>query len=245
VARAETPLRVDHSGERMRVDGSLREWSGAHFTLLGGSGDTTLRYALATADGGLYIGADVRDDQLARSPGVGPRQDAIVLTLAMPDQDGALHSTEIWLHPGELGRSRAEAGLRAGRGSLHAEPKLKVVEGPRDQDEPGYVLEAFIPWSLVDFSEIWEQGRGALRLEDVDAGNKAPIVLQSASAEPLKGMPRLALGVGQKDFLGSFLSSQNLIGVEPRYDIRGNVYGDAAPERVLLVDRFVMVYGPG
>ena len=38
VPAAAQPLRVDRSAERMRVDGALREWKGAHFSTLG-SGD--------------------------------------------------------------------------------------------------------------------------------------------------------------------------------------------------------------
>lgn len=245
LARAETPLRVDVSAERMRVDGSLREWKGARFTTLGAQPGPEVRFALATADGGLYVGAEVHDAQVVRTKGVGGRQDALVLTLAMPDASGGFRSTEIWLHPGVAGKSKAEAGLRTGSGAPRSEPRIKVVEGPREQGAEGFVLEAFVPWSLVQGAEIWEQGRGALRFENVDAKGGAPARIATSERSLPKDMPRLALGQGHNDFLGSFLSSQSLVGVEPRYDLRGNVHGDAAPERVVIVDRFVVVYGPG
>jgi hypothetical protein len=41
------------------------------------------------------------------------------------------------------------------------------------------------------------------------------------------------------------LKEHDLIGVTPRYDLRANVSGDARPERVLVIDRYVAVYGPG
>jgi hypothetical protein len=244
LARAETPLRVDASAERMRVDGSLREWQGARFTTLGAPPGPEVRFALATADGGLYLGADVHDTQVVRTKGVGGRQDALVLTLAMPDAQGGFRSTEIWLHPGVAGKSKAEAGLRTGSGAPRSEPRIKVVEGPREGGAEGFVLEAFVPWSLVQGAEIWEQGRGALRFENVD-DKGAPTRLATSQRSQPKELPRLVLGVGHNDFLGSFLSSQGLAGVEPRYDLRGNVHGDGAPERVVIVDRFVVVYGPG
>jgi hypothetical protein len=241
--RADTPLRVDQSGERMRVDGALREWQGARFATLG-SGDPTLRYALATADGGLYLAAEVNDTQLVRTKGMGGRQDALVLALSLPDAKGRWSAQEVWLHAGESGRSKAEGGLRVGNGSPRLEAKITVVEGPRDKGQPGYVLEAFVPWTLIEGAELWEQARGALRYEDVDESGR-PTVIETASAAKPGAMPRLAMGVGQKDFFGGFLSSQNMTGVEPRFDFRGNVHGDAVPERVILVDRFVLVYGPG
>ncbi len=241
--RADAPLRVDESGERMRVDGALREWQGARFATLG-SGDPALRYALATADGGLYLAVEVSDSQLTRTKGVGGRQDALVLTLALPDTKGRWSAQEVWLHAGESGRSKAEAGLRVGGGSPKSEPKIQVVEGPRDKGQPGYVLEAFVPWSSVRGAEIWEQARGALRYEDSDGGKGKATIIETASSKNPAAMPRLVMGVGQKDFLGGFLRSQNLVGVEPRFDFRGNVYGDGALERVVLVDRFVLVYGP-
>jgi len=225
------------------VDGALREWQGARFGSVGAK-DPGLRYALATADGGLYIAAEVSDAALVRAKGVGGRQDALVLSLAMPDLKGRWTTQEVWLHAGQTGRSKAEAGLRVGGGNPKPAPAIQVVEGPREQGEPGYVLEAFVPWSVIAGAELWEQARGALRYEDVD-GSGRPTVIETASAAKAGAMPRLVMGVGQKDFLGSFLSSQNLTGVEPRYDFRGNVYGDSAPERVVLVDRFVLVYGPG
>ncbi len=226
----------------MRVDGALREWKGARFSELRGTGDESLRYALAVADGGLYIAAEVSDAELVRSKGVGGRQDAVVLTLAMPDVRGQWASTEIWLHPGRSGVSKSVAGLKRGSSALKEEAKISVVEGPRDGGQPGYVIEAFVPWSLVSESEIWEMGRGALRYEDYDQGGR-PSVLASSQAKP-DALPRLRLGEGHQDFLGSFLSSQNLTGIEPRFDFRGNVHGDASSERVVLVDRFVVVYGP-
>ena len=51
------------------------------------------------------------------------------------------------------------------------------------------------------------------------------------------------LGTGQNDFLWSFASSRGLTGAEPRYDLRGNVSGDGEPERVAILDKYVVVYG--
>jgi hypothetical protein len=238
-------LRIDQSGERMRVDGALREWKGARFVTLGTGSDASARFALATADGGLYLGAEIEDEQLVRAAGVGARQDALVLTLVMPDSGADVpdvRATELWLHAGQRGQ-KAAAGLAREGQAPKPEPRIKVVEGPRDAGQ-GYVIEAFVPWSLIPNSEIWEQGRAALRYEDVDEGTKVESVARSAPATRASELPRIVLGEGQGDLLGAFLSSRELAGVEPRFDFRGNVYGGRAPERVVIVDRFVVMYGP-
>ena len=237
-ARAE-PLRIDASAERMRVDGALREWRGARFSELGSGDDGSLQYAFASADGGLYLAAEVRDERLV----TGPKGDALVLLLAMPD-GSTWHSSELWLYPGEAGRSKASASVRVGD-KLKPETRVQVVEGPRAKGG-GYVIEAFVPWSLVRGAEIWEQGRGALRFVDVDAAAAAPErTLASAQAKSAGELPRLALGVGQNDLLGSFMADKKLSGVEPRYDFRANVAADPRPERVVIIGDFVVVYGPG
>jgi hypothetical protein len=234
------PLRVDQSAERMRVDGALGEWKGAHFAQLGDGDDASLRYALASTDGAFYLAAEIADDQLVLKDEVGPGQDALVLSLALPDAAGALRVSEVWLHPGRAGKQAAKASVQGFSGSA----KVQVVEGPRARG-PGYVIEALVPFASLGGAELWEQGRASLRFEDVDrAGQKPEITLASASGKPAD-WPRIALGVGQNDFLGSFLSEKSLSGVEPRFDQRANVAGDATLERVLIVDKYVLVYGKG
>jgi len=238
VAAQAIPLRIDASAERMRVDGALKEWKGARFTELGDGGDdASLRFALATADDGLYVGVEVRDDRLV----TGEQGDSVMITLQMPDADDWLTS-ELVLLPGEAGKSAARGLLRLENRPPKPEPRMQVVEGPRDTGK-GYVLEAFVPWAVVRGAEIWEQGRGNLRFADVDDKR---VEITITSARPVSGaLPRLVLGEGQRDLLGSFAQTKRLIGVEPRYDFRANVSGDAQPERIAIVDRYVVVYGPG
>jgi hypothetical protein len=244
-----TPLRIDATGERMRVDGALKEWKGARFSELGSGDDTSLRFALATADQGLYIAAELRDAELV----TGDQGDALVLTIQMPDGD-ALVTSELTLLPGEAGKSQARAlfaagtslpGKKAARAAGRAakpEPSVLVVEGPRDSG-PGYVIEAFMPWKLVRGAEIWEQGRASLRLVDVDGPRDSDSIATALAQDGT--LPRFLLGQGNQDLLGSFVQEHDLIGVTPRYDLRANVSGDARQERVVVIDRYVAVYGPG
>jgi hypothetical protein len=231
------PLRIDASAERMRVDGALKEWKGARFTELGEGDDASLRFALATADDGLYVGIELRDERLVS----GDKGDSVVITLQMPDADDWLTS-ELVLLPGQAGKTAARGLLGFGGRAPKPEPRMQVVEGPREEGA-GYVIEAFVPWSLVRGAEIWEQGRGNLRFADVD---DTRVELTIMTARSVSGaLPRLVLGEGQRDLLGSFAQQRRMIGVEPRYDFRANVSGDAQPERIAILDRYVVVYGPG
>lgn len=238
-AQTAQPLRIDVTAERMRVDGMLNEWKGARFAELGTGDDASVRYALAVANAGLYLGAEVRDERLV----TGDHGDALVLSLSLPEalpKAGWL-SSEISLLPGEPG-IKARALIKSGGQAAKLAPGIEVVEGPR-KSGAGYVIEAFIPWAQVSGAELWEQGRGVLRFVDVD-GKGDGCTLATASGKAAE-MPRLALGSGHTDLLGSFMEAHQLVGTEPRYDFRANVAGDSRPERVLIIDRYVVVYGPG
>jgi len=236
-------LRVDRSAEKMRGDGSLREWKGARFAHLGEQPGRKLSYALASTDAGLYVAADVDDDVLVREKQVGAGQDAIVLSLALLDERGQSPLTEIWLHPGETSRSHASGAIAHGKQRPKSESDIQVVEGPREAGS-GYVVEAFVPWTLLGGAALWEQGRAMLRFEDVDAKGKAASAIATVSGSSAAQWPRIVLGTGQNDPLGAFMQSQGLSGLEPRADLRGNVSGDASPERVVLIQKYVVVYGP-
>lgn len=241
-ARAE-PLRVDRSGETLKVDGMLREWRGAHFTMLGEREDGRVRYALATTDAGLYLGAEVHDERRI----LGLSGDALILTLALPVGAGPLVPWELSLYPGDTGQA-AHAMLSEGKRAPRVAPRVEVVEGPRDAGQ-GYVIEAFVPTAALGEAAtwgdaLWEQARGSLRFRDVDERGKTTVVETESGKDP-GALPRIALGQGQRDLLGSFLAAKHLGQVEPRYDFRADVAGDARLERVAVVDRYVVVYGPG
>jgi hypothetical protein len=234
LAHAE-PLRIDRSQEKMRVDGALLEWRGAHFRELGSGDDTRLRFAAASVDGGLYLGIELYDDTLVTGG------DVVVLTLAMP-KDKGVDVSEVWLYPGQ-GSVRARALLARNGAAPQAESQIQIVEGPLAHGA-GCVVEAFVPWAVIAGSEGWRDGRGALRWLDVD-GKGAPSTLRSDPETRPAQQPRLALGFGQEDLLGSFLSEHDLVGVPPRYDFREDVAGDARKERVVIIGQYVVVFGPG
>ncbi|HEY6881041.1 MAG TPA: hypothetical protein VI299_23610, partial [Polyangiales bacterium] len=237
IALAE-PLRIERSQEKMKVDGALLEWRGATFRELGSGGDARVRFALASVEGGLYLGAEVYDDVLV----TGEQGDAIVLTLVLPRDDKAVDTSELWLYPGR-GSERARALVALNGAAPRAEPQVPVVEGPLSRGM-GYVVEAFVPWRAIVGGARWQEARGGLRFVDRDGG-KDQSVVRSDAHERASELPPLALAIGQQDMLGSFLSDHDLIGVPPRFDFHDNVAGDERRERVVILGQYVVVFGPG
>lgn len=242
-AAAQVALPITEAGEgaAIRVDGALREWRGVRFLDVGEGADASMRIALAYDGGGLYVGADVRDDRFVRG------EDAIVLTLALPRARGeALDGVEVWLRAGEPGRSAGSVAI----GALGRRPSdasgAQIVEAPA---RGGYTLEAFVPWRAIPGSERWQEGRGTVRLRDVDQAAHPTVESEPALApvEPahLERLPSLAPSGGESAAFQSFLASRSLEGARPAHDLRGDVGADGRPERVSIVDRFLVVTGAG
>lgn len=241
-AHAQAGLRV-HQIDNIRVDGSIRDWRGAHFAEVGRGNDASMRFAVGSDSRGLYIAAEVRDDRIVRTPSPGAREDAVILTLSIPR--GRRRSiSEIYLYAGVSGRSAGSAGLASGLGGRpHALSGARVVEGPRRRGR-GYVIEAFIPFSRIPNGSRWQDARGTIRLRDVDRETHAEVESEPAYVPTDALVPLLPAG-GARGALSQFLTQQGIEAARPRFDLRGNVAGDRRPEQVFLVERFVVVTGEG
>ncbi|WP_053233860.1 hypothetical protein [Sandaracinus amylolyticus] len=243
-AQVALPITEVGEGASLRVDGSLREWRDVRFLDVGEGSDASMRVALAYDGGGLYVGAEVRDERLIRTASPGTDEDAVVVTLAMPRGRG-FDGVEIWLWAGETGRSAARVGV-GGLGRPGNARGAQIVEGP---SRGGYVVEAFIPWNAIPGSARWQEGRGSVRLRDVDSAARPEVESEPTFAAVdrahLELLPTLAPSGGQTAAFESFLASRQLEGARPAHDLRGDVGGDAQPERVSIVDRFLVVTGPG
>lgn len=245
---AQVGLRVeDLSRSTVRVDGSVREWRGVRFAQVGDGNDASMRYALGFDRNGLYVAAQVADERIVRQARPGPENDCVVLTLAMRAGRG-YRGHELAFFPGVAGRTAAAATIgpigRAGRPIRGAQ----VVEGPRSGG-PGYELEAFVPWRSIPGGNDWQRGRGAISLRDVDSEARPVVESEpgSADVEPtaLERLPELMATGGERAVLQSFLQGRGLEGTQPRFDLRGDVAGDNQRERVVVVGRSVVVFGPG
>jgi len=248
IAAAQAGIRVHEIAEDgVRVDGSLRDWRRLRMAELGDGDDASARFVLGYDRQGLYFAAAVRDDRLVRTRHPGVREDALILTVAVPQGNG-YRGTEIWLYAGVAGRQAASAAAGPVGGVPRPVSGVRVVEGPLDTGS-GYVLEAHIPWAVIGGSTNWQSGRAALRLRDVDSEARPVVESEPAtavvSARDLDRLPMIEATGGEADMLRTFLREESLEGTRPRYDLRGDVAGDGRAERVLVVDHFVLVTGEG
>ncbi len=228
----------------IRVDGMLRDWRRAPRITLGRGDDASMRFVLGYTADGMYLAASVKDERLIRD-GLSKVQDAVVITLATPGRRG-FQATEIYVFPGRPGEAAAVAS-----GNLRAR-RLRPVRGAQAVEavgQDGYELEAFVPWSAFAGGRRWQEGRIAVRLQDVDREARPEIENQPATARVdganLERLPQVRTSGGQDNVLRRFLASQDMDAARPQHDLRGDVSGDNRPERVVLVGRYVVVFGPG
>lgn len=237
--------------DRIRVDGAVGDWRGIRFSELGDGDDGSMSFALGYDDQGLYLAAVVDDDRLVRTAHPGVKEDAVVFTLAVPTDRGGWSGSEVWLYAGIAGRQAASASLARVGGKPRRLRGVQVVEGPAE-GERGYVLEAYVPWKRVPGGRHWRRGKGCIRLRDVDRASrsrrlvKKEVVWAGLDPRRLRRLPLLqADGVTRTDPLKAFLRSRGLVGIPPRFDLRGDVCGDRRRERVSLVSRYAVVTGNG
>lgn len=221
----------------IRVDGALGEWRGQRFVEVGDDPNSSFELLLAHDDEALYVGARVFDDRLVRTARPGKRDDALVLTLSLPGADGRYRDSDVWLHPGEMGRRAA--AVRLGSRALD---KAKLVEGPFDGDGDGYVLEARIPWSSLPGGRDWQLCRARVRLHDVDGASPArgPASATRAGRRP---WPAIRFAGGASEAFAAFRVDRALSATTPRFDGVSNVAGDARLERIVVLGKYVLVLG--
>lgn len=241
-AAAQAGIRV-YEVEQVRVDGALGDWRAATFAEVGVGDDASMRFALGADANGLYLAAEVRDDRLIRTASPGVREDAVILSLAIPD-GRATRVSDLYVFAGVTGRSAGSAGIadRIG-GPPRPLPGARVVEGPRPRGS-GYVVEAFIPFSRIPGGARWDSARATVRLRDVDREARPEVEAEPALV-PTSALIPLMAGGGAGGALEQFLASRGMEAARPSHDLSGDVAGDARPERVFVVDRFVLVSGPG
>lgn len=242
---AQIGIRVHEVAEGgVRVDGMLRDWRAIPKVGVGRGRDASMEVALGYDGGGLYVAADVADERLIREERPSRDQDAVVVVIATPQRRG-YRASEIWLYPGTQHTAGAAAVGPLG-GRPRAARGARVVER---RGEGGYELEAFIPWSQIPGGRRWEDGRAAVRLNDVDSAARPEVENAPATAtidrRHLERLPEIRPTGGENAVLARFLSQRGITGATPRHAERADVCGDRRRERVVQVERFVVVYGAG
>lgn len=239
-ARADLPMFLVKPQE-IKIDGVLRDWGGTPFnrlssTIEGSPGGVNVRAALAYDDRHIYVGATVVDPKLVRTDRYGAKEDHAELVLSFPDergQYGRVYEVKLFAgKPGEVAGRVQAVGLGAVQGA-------ELVEAPaRD----GYTFEAKVPWTLFPPAATNRlKIRAAIRYYDGD-GRSITTVIGTSPKGRAADMPMLALAPDQSVQQG-LVRDKSIVGA-PSVDVIADVAGDAMKERVLLYDRYVVVYGP-
>jgi len=220
------------------VDGDPGEWRGIRAKRLGacgerqgpwnGTDDASVRFAIAHDADRIYVAARVSDDDLQAG------RDAVTLYVGF--SGGRVHAIEA--SPGD-GRRAATVKVDG-----HAARGGEAVEMATDV---GWNIEASIPWEAMpearrDRTDL----RAAFVLEDADAGQGGVLRISSASGDARRHANLAPLWLSdQEATLQAFLAEQGLRGKWPTFEASGNVAGDDLRERFLVVDTFLVVFGPG
>jgi hypothetical protein len=246
-ARAQVGLRIQRVNEgSVRVDGMLRDWRGVPRASVGQGADASMRFALGYDDSGLYLAAEVKDERHVRTNDFTPDEDAVVVTLAFPTR-GGFETNELFFFAGEEGRRAGAVSIGApGARRLRRIADARIVER---SVAGGYEVEAFVPWTRIAGASAREEARVAVRLRDVDSEARPTVEAEPATAtlDPRHPelLPSFVPAGGEHDAIAGFLDRQGIPGRRPRFDLRGDVQGDGRPERVVVVDRYALVLGPG
>lgn len=226
---------------RVRVDGWLVEWGSEGFGRVGADPAGRARVALAPADRGLYIAVSVDDDHIVRTGRPSEAEDAIVVTFGVPDAEGAVRATDIWLYAGVVDQTAASLSI-GGPGNAGAAPReSSIVEMPtRD----GYDLEAFVPWSALPGRD-YARAHVGVRLHDADRPGAAPRDIASVTPWPAdaSALPRVTGTAGELFPLTTFLRQRNARLADVEVDLRANFVGSPVEERLVAVNGVFAVFG--
>src|SRR4051812_8927818 len=153
-------------GEKVRIDGDLREWPNKMTelgdTLSGTAGaDPRAAVTIGYDDLNLYVVLKISDKRIVRSAAAGANEDHATLSLAFP-RGRELNTYEVELYPGNPGKVAGVVKLKGAPLS-----SAKIVEAP---STGGLHVEAQIPWSAFPDADKVRVGlRAAVTYTDVDA----------------------------------------------------------------------------
>ena len=244
VGRAQVGLQVHEIAEDgLRIDGSLRDWRHIRMIPVGEGRDASMRFAVGYDRSNFYLAARVRDERLIRSASPSPSEDAVIVTFATK-RGRRFVATDLFVFAGLAGTVAGSAAI----GPLGGRPRgIRGAEVIEAAEDGGYTVEARIP--LRQLPRRWQQGRISVRLRDIDSEARPEVESEPAFAavnrRNLERLPQVRPTGGQQAVIARFFASQNIGAAEPDHDLRGNVCGDRRPERVVLVEHYLMVLGEG
>jgi len=225
-------------GEKVRVDGDLREWPNKMTELgdtLTGSGGSDPRAAVTIGydEANLYVVLKIFDKRIVRSAAAGPNEDHATLSLAFP-RGREFNTYELELYPGNPGKV---GGLVKLKGA--AVTGAKIVEAP---SEGGLHVEAQIPWTAFpDAAKVRVGLRAAVSYTDADGSGSISGVISSATGRSGRALPPLLLEA--EEGLESQLLKPKGLSNAAR-EAFGNVSGDGMYERVAVFGNSWAIVGP-
>lgn len=222
-------------GEKIRIDGELREWPSAMTPLsetLRGAG-LSARTVVGYDDKNLYLVLRVADQRIARTAAAGPHEDHATLLIAFPKGRGYLtHAVEVY--PGKPGRLPAVVRVD-GKNAFGA----KAVE---QLTRHGLQLEAQLPWSLFSEAAKTRVGlRAAVRYSDADEPGTTRNLVATSRGEA--GTRLGALRLEAEQGLTPLLRGRGLSDI-PAREAYGDLSGDAMLERVAVFGPLLTISGP-
>lgn len=225
------------AGQRISVDGMLREWPGKLDPLKSQADSPSENTALVGYDERfLYLAAQLDDDTLIRTPAGGQGEDRLVLSLYVPglaDARGTTH--EITVYPGVPGKMPALVKVDGRKDS-----GSNAVEAPSGN---GISLEARIPWTSLAGTEHVRIGlRGVVTYFDASALGRIRAVTATGRGKG-RDMPALTTAP-ETGIIQSLLRPKGLP-TTPSREVYGDLTGTGGAEKVALYGHFLSIVGPG
>ena len=222
-------------GEKIRIDGDLREWP-LRMTKLGevrrGSA-LEARTVIGYDDTNIYLALRVADKRVARTKAAGEQEDHATLHLAFPKGHGYV-TYSIDIYPGQPGKLPALVRVNG-----------KTVKGAKAVENPALgelLLEALVPWSAFPESNRTRVGlRAAVSYANADTPGSIKTIVSTSNERQGRGLGALFLEGEQG--LGTLLRDNGLSDL-PAREAYGDLSGDGMLERAALFGRFFTITGP-
>jgi hypothetical protein len=175
-----------------------------------------------------------------------------VWTLAASDEPTTVFAHEIAITDGKKKLSNA-VRVSAKEIEVSVEPASGWDAATFKEPRPSDAEALLFPWGTVKSRTFrFEKGKFAMASEVAQAGSAASGAASASATkqDPLpRDVPTPDVKKGSdlsKQLLEAYLKEQGLpAGTKPRFDLEVNVDGDAKPERVVMVGRDILVFGPG
>jgi hypothetical protein len=223
-------------GEKIRVDGDLREWP-AKLTILGETREGAAleaRTVVGYDDANLYLALRVSDKRVARTAAAKQSEDHATLTIAFPRGHGNYSTYEVDVFPGDPGKLPALVKL-GGKSVAGA----KAVENPVEKE---LLLEAQIPWATFPEAARTRVGlRASVSYTNADSPGSIKSVISTASGKSGRALGPLLLEAEQG--LADLVRDNGLPDA-PAREVYGNLSGDGMFERVAVFGPFLTISGP-